>query len=94
VFEASVEEAGSHLPANSGKTPDLKMRKLDCAVVNAYLRFAERRGETYDTVRCGFSEGEPVYQGARIYSESHIQIAVRNQDCVLGVFRPKWVTDL
>jgi hypothetical protein len=57
-------------------------------VLNWYLALAAQEGEPYDTVRCGFTEGDPVYEGSGIYQQSHIQLAVRNTSCVLGVFRP------
>jgi hypothetical protein len=79
---------GQPIPKNSGKTPTQELRRLDCAVLNWYLERASRKGLKYDTVRCGFSEGEPAFEGSGIYQESHIQIAVRNPACVLGVFRP------
>lgn len=76
------------LPRNLGDPPDFGGRYLDCAVLNAYLDLLEGQGVFYDTVRCAFSEGAPVFDGAGIMLESHIQIAVRNPDCVVGVFRP------
>lgn len=79
---------GLPLPKNGGVAPDHKLRRLDCAVLNWYLEAAKRRGVAYDTVRCGFSEGERVYAGSGIFTETHIQIAVREPACILGVFRP------
>jgi len=76
------------MPVNAGPTLDKLLRRLDCAVINWYLDLAEAQGVRYDTVRCGFVEGEPVYEGAGIHQHSHVQIAVRNPACVLGVFRP------
>jgi hypothetical protein len=45
-------------------------------------------GEEFDTVRCAFSEGAPIFDGSRIHQQSHIQLAVRNTACIVGVFRP------
>ena len=87
-WKSSMLEAGVPLPKNSGKTPDLKLRRLDCAVLNWYLALAAQEGESYDTVRCGFIEGDPVYEDSGIYQQSHIQLAVRKASCILGVFRP------
>jgi len=56
------EETGQPLPKNDGKTPDKKMRRLDCAVLNLYFTRLVERGEEYDTVRCGF-EGPPAFEG-------------------------------
>jgi hypothetical protein len=77
------------LPANAGKTPDKLLRHRDCAVLNFYLSWLiQNRGDAYDTVRCGFVEGPPAFDGSGIRHRSHVQIAVRNPACVIGVFRP------
>jgi hypothetical protein len=77
---------GQTLPANRGT--DWKRRELDCLVLNNRLDYLQDQNVVYDTVRDAFLEGEPVFPGAGIRHESHIQIAVRNPDCILGVFRP------
>jgi hypothetical protein len=42
----------------------------------------------FDTVRGMFTEGDELYPGAAFYHQSHVQIAVRNPDCIKGVFFP------
>jgi hypothetical protein len=79
-------DLGKPLPVNRG--PEGKRRELDCLVLNDCLDRLREAGLVYDTVRGAFLEGEPVYPGAGIRRETHIQIAVRNPDCILGVFRP------
>jgi Zn ribbon nucleic-acid-binding protein len=82
-------QSGQLLPENRGKTPDKLLRHRDCAVLNFYLRWLPEHGvDSYDTVRCGFVEGPPAYAGSSIRHQSHVQIAVRNPACVVGVFRP------
>lgn len=85
------------LPRNTGPKPDLGCRKRDCLVVNecvrvldTYARSAENTGglQPIQTVRAPFFEGEPLYPGAMFRSLSHIQVAVRNTACILGVFLP------
>lgn len=75
-------------PQNRGR--GRKARFLDCAVINWWLTQlqAVEDGPTYQTVRCGFNEGEPVYAGMEILRESHVQVAVRDLESILGVFRP------
>ncbi|MFE8604181.1 hypothetical protein [Archangium violaceum] len=75
------------LPRNTGQAPDFKLRLLDRSVVNWYLRLSDRRGDRFDTVRCGFPEGGPIYPGSGILEQTHIQLTVRNPGCILGVFR-------
>jgi hypothetical protein len=78
--------ASQTLPENRG--PDRKRRNLDCLVINDGLARLKGKGLEYDTVRGAFLEGDPVYPGTGFSRETHIQIAVRNPACVLGVFRP------
>lgn len=92
-FKEYCRQRGLRLPENSGKTPDKLLRKRDSAVLNYYLDELPRQGipgvRPYDTVRCGFVEGAPAFPGSGIRYQSHVQIAVRNPACVVGVFRPK-----
>ena len=76
---------GLALPRNAGAFPDQPLRRRDCAALNLYLEWS---GKTYDTVRCAFREGPTVFPGSAIYSKTHIQIAARNPNCVVGYFRP------
>ncbi len=85
-FRASFQEARQPLPQNRGK--EKKMRDLDCAVINDCLENLADSGIKFDTVRGAFLEGEPIFEGTSLSMETHIQIAVRNVDCILGVFRP------
>lgn len=75
---------GRPLPKNKGKR-----RELDCLVINSLARWTEEaRGTCIQTVRCPFLEGESAFPGSGIFRESHVQIAVRDKACILGVFRP------
>jgi hypothetical protein len=82
-----LERSGSlKLPTNKGKS-----RRLDCLVINELVKASEDNGMSFQTVRCPFLEGDPVFPGSGILKESHIQIAVRTtalRTCILGVFRP------
>jgi hypothetical protein len=85
-FVEDFKLAGKPLPVNRGK--DNKSRDLDCAAINECLDRLEGENIYFDTVRGAFLEGKPVFPGTTISAETHIQIAVRNVDCILGVFRP------
>jgi hypothetical protein len=82
-------DTGKVLPQNRGR--DWKLRALDCMVINDYLARAKANGTEYDTVRGAFLEGPPAYPGAGFSREAHVQVAVRNPACILGVFRPNWM---
>lgn len=79
----SIVGAGLPVPANTGGR-----RMLDCSVINWWLKLQAEKGVQFDSVRCAFTEGPPVFEGSAICMESHIQIAVRNPECIVGVFRP------
>jgi hypothetical protein len=73
------------MPTNSS---DRLRRNLDCAVVQRVHAISEAaRLPSFDTVRGVFTEGGPAYDGAGFDEKTHIQIAVRNPDCIKGIFR-------
>ena len=65
------------------------VRNLDCLVINYAHDLVEETGISFDTVYGYFQEGELAYPGAAIHEKSHIQIAVRNKDCIKGYFLPR-----
>jgi hypothetical protein len=79
----SFAQEGKPLPDNSGAGG--KLRKLDCLVINECLLDLAQQNAAYDTVRGAFLEGDPAYTGAGFCRETHIQIAIRNSACLLGV---------
>lgn len=85
-------EEGWTLPQNEGR--ELKLRKLDCLVINQYMDDMDRDfgsvdGKShYQTVRCPFEEGDEVFPGSMLKTQTHIQISVRDLSCILGIFRP------
>lgn len=75
---------GVPMPENRGKRHD-----LDCMVIDDLIASMEAgAGIRYQTVRSPFLEGEPAFPGSAILRESHIQIAVRDSQCIVGIFRP------
>ena len=78
-----------NVPGGAGDF-DLIRRNLDCAVLNFGLdRYARLDPPvTYDTVRGVFVEGDAAFPGSKIFTKTHVQVAVRNRDCILGFFRP------
>jgi hypothetical protein len=76
---------GAAMPVNSD---DLLRRNLDCAVFNMLHRMRKQQKlPSFDSVRGIFEEGNLAYPGAGFRDHTHIQIAVRNTGCILGVFR-------
>lgn len=104
AFENDMNAIGKPLPSNkdlkSDPNKDRILRNLDCAVIN-YLTSAtdescrkdiQTKGysETrpFDSVRGCFNEGAKI-PGMEIYEKTHIQIAIRNLNCIKGLFLPR-----
>lgn len=84
--------SGVELPQNKGVkgSKELLFRNLDCAVIEAVHMFNKEAGEkAYDTVRGMFLEGQPLYVNAGFHEKNHIQICVRNVNCIKGYFHPR-----
>lgn len=99
ILQAEAENEKIELPINKG----LK-RQLDCYVIESLHKDYDQRkdassvsksvvapnGKVYfDSVRGLFFEGKPAFEGAGILEKTHIQICVRNHDCIHGYFRPR-----
>jgi hypothetical protein len=97
--------AGKTLPENKNlpkdKFQDLILRELDCAVIEyLHQKIIEKITEDnnlkgfshlkhFDTVRGVFTEGGPAFEGAGIQTKNHIQICIRNLNCIKGFFIPR-----
>jgi hypothetical protein len=89
LTHAAYAVLDKQLPKNVGKTPDKAGRALDCLVLNNLHEIRQNTKQpAYDSVRGPFLEGDPLYDTAGFRSHSHIQLCVRNTDCIKGYFRP------
>lgn len=105
LFKTDLSIAGQELPTNKDfrkdEHKDLIIRELDCAVIEyLHQKIAEKialeteengfsKLQPFDTVRGIFTEGGPAFDGAGIQSKNHIQVCIRNLDCVKGFFLPR-----
>lgn len=92
VFKAMVEISKGTLPKNKniGNNTDLLLRNLDCAVIESLHAFRRvTKLQPFDSVRGVFIEGNPIYPDSGFMEKSHIQICVRNPNCIKGYFAPK-----
>jgi hypothetical protein len=105
LMRDNFHEIGKELPVNNDhpkdKHQDKVLRELDCAVIQymhseitqkieedkAEFGFSELRH--FDTVRGLFTEGGPAFEGAGIQLKNHIQICIRNLNCIKGFFIPR-----
>jgi hypothetical protein len=96
-YKKTCKVTGVDLPENTNpkeqSSSEFVLRYRDCAVIDWCLSLLKRENkQNYDTVRCVFTEGEPAFEGSKIMLKSHIQIAVRNPDVILGYFKPQGLT--
>lgn len=98
-------EMGIPMPSNKDlpgdKNNDKILRVLDCAVIEFMHNeiynqvIAAEQSNTYselrvfDSVRSVFIEGGPAFDGAGILEKTHIQICIRNPNCIKGFFLPR-----
>jgi len=88
ALSEAAGEIGAPLPQNKGGH-DIRVRCLDCAVIEALHEMIRGSGEPgFDSVRGVFTEGEELYPNAGFHRKDHIQICLRNPNCIKGYFLP------
>lgn len=89
---ASYDQLDLVLPKNTplGGSKDLLLRKLDCAVIeNLHLFRRRNKIRPFDSARGVFIEGDAIYPTAGFHEKSHIQLCIRNPNCIKGFFIPR-----
>jgi hypothetical protein len=66
------------------KTPSV----IGAVIEHLHVMIKDRFGIGFDTVRGVFTEGQPLYSNAGFKEKTHIQLCVRNPECILGYFKP------
>ena len=80
------------LPRNKSlnDSKDLVLRELDCSVIEyLHKRLNTTNTPPFDSTRGVFIEGSPIYENAGFHEKTHIQICVRNPNCIKGFFIPR-----
>ena len=82
------EQSGLKIPENisTEENGDLLLRRLDCAVIELIIK--TKKKPKFDSVRAVFWEGDVPYPNAGFKKKNHIQICIRNPNCIKGYFRP------
>ncbi|MFN0080162.1 MAG: hypothetical protein ACKVY0_27165 [Prosthecobacter sp.] len=76
------ENLPNAMPVNKGGR-----RVLDNRVMETLHALRKAEGhEPFDTVIGYFAEGSPIYEGAELRHQNHLQICVRNPACLKGYF--------
>jgi len=87
--ELSYQMIGMKLPDNrkANNSTDFLLRNLDCLVIESLHK--KRLPLSFDSVRGVFWEGEELYHNAGFKEKNHIQICIRNPNCIKGYFLPR-----
>lgn len=68
------------------------LRNLDCAVIETLHKVREDEGlRAFDSVRGVFWEGNELYPQAGFREKNHIQLCIKNPNCIKGFFLPREV---
>ena len=105
LMEIELKAFGKALPVNKNlkadEHGDKLLRELDCATIEfmhkeirkEYNTDVAKRGysayKIFDSVRGVFPEGGPAYDGSGFSAKSHIQICIRNSNCIKGFFQKR-----
>jgi hypothetical protein len=90
-FVTSTNNKAS-IPKNKsiGNLGDILLKELDCTVIESVHALKKQAGQSsFDSVRGVFFEGEELYPTASFREKDHIQICVRNPNCIKGFFLPR-----
>jgi len=91
-----LKETSGQLPRNIkvGESDQLMIRKLDCAVIETLHKVRRDLDlRDFDSVRGVFWEGDDLYPNAGFREKDHIQLCIRNPNCVKGFFFPREADD-
>ncbi len=92
ILKEELAIANIPLPENKNiyGNKDKILRFLDCKVIESLCNRSLKQKEfAFDSVRGMFLEGEDIYEGSGFKSKTHIQICVRNPNCIKGYFTPR-----
>jgi hypothetical protein len=95
-FFETCQSSGIKLPANrgGGSVTDLLLRDLDCATIEFLHQSRVKLGlRPFDSVKGVFQEGKELYPNAGFKEKNHVQICIRNPNCIKGFFLPRSLND-
>jgi hypothetical protein len=87
-----LRNAGKEIPKNvkrGSKDYDKIIRRLDCAVFESLHEMRhENNLPPYNSVLGVFQEGAELYDGTEFREKTHVQICIRDLNCIKGYFKP------
>ena len=109
LMAASYHANGKQIPKNEDitydKHKDKLLRNLDCStiefmheeILSQTQADMKEKGfsdfKIFDSTRGAFIEGGPAFEGSGLHAKTHIQICIRNMNCIKGFFLPRCEID-
>ena len=72
------------IDTGTGMDKEYLHQKIEDAIKDDEAKKGYSEIKCFDTARGIFTEGGPVYEGAGIQTKNHIQICIRNLNCIKG----------
>lgn len=90
ILEATSEKLPINKKIPKGNLSEMMLRELDCAVIETLHKVRQDENlRSYDSVRGVFWEGDELYPSAGFREKDHIQLCIRNPNCIKGFFYPR-----
>lgn len=88
ILQNSAKQLNVKLPENKTGTGtnEIMLRDLDCLVIE---EINKRVSIPFDSVRGVFLEGGNLYPTSGFNEKNHIQVCIRNPNCIKGYFLPR-----
>lgn len=93
TLSRTLAQTGTPPPKNTLQQDGIYLKRaLDCAAIKTVHELRkDSKQDPYETVYGVFEEGRPLYPGAGFKKKTHVQIAVIEQNCILGYFRVRGI---
>ena len=92
IVKSVFDKQNKSLPMNkvANDSNEFLLRQLDCVVIEGIHKIRIQQAlESFDSVRGVFWEGQELYPNAGFREKDHIQICIRNPNCIRGFFYPR-----
>lgn len=89
ILKATVEKLPKNISSKKSSS-ELMLRHLDCAVIETLHKVLEDDGlRAFDSVKGVFWEGKELYPNAGFREKDHVQLCIRNPNCIKAFFYPR-----
>lgn len=93
ILKATVEKLPQNIQSKKSSN-ELMLRHLDCAVIETLHKVLNDDGlRAFDSVRGVFWEGKELYPNAGFREKDHVQLCIRNPNCIKAFFYPREINE-